>query len=274
MAKEQYDEFPFKVGEIQFLFFIDGGFYQSEGYFSTPHLHSFTELIYVAQGKVRVKILNDDILLEEGSLLALPRETEHEVRALSGASFTFLAFWDEANLITKPCHISPFPVGDVFLRLLDYYYGNSIYKYELICACLTEICVHLIQAVRTPESKPKSFIEGQKTRLYTIEYYIRSNYKNAPSLSALAKSLHLSLSQTDRAIRKLYGKSFSEKVRALRIEEAKSLLTTTTLPVAKIALNLGYANAHNFHTAFKKETGVTPGEYRRQAKKQQSAMIG
>ncbi|MBR2611549.1 MAG: helix-turn-helix transcriptional regulator [Clostridia bacterium] len=266
MAREQYDEFPLKVGEIQFLFFIDGGFYQSEGYFSTPHLHSFTELIYVARGKVCVKVSNKEILLEEGSLLALPRETEHEVRALSGASFTFLAFWDEANFIEELCHISPFPVGDVFLRLLDYYYGNSVYKYELICACLTEICVHLIQAVHAPEIASRPLMEGQKTRHYTIEYYIRSNYKNAPSLSALAKSLHLSLSQTDRTVRQIYGMSFSEKVRALRMEEAKSLLTTTTLPVAKIALNLGYANAHNFHTAFKKETGITPGEYRRQAK--------
>lgn len=270
MAKKQYDEFPLKVGEIQFLFFIDGGFYQSEGYFSTPHLHSFSELIYVAKGQVCVRTTDREIFLAKGSLLALPRETEHEVLALSGASFTFLAFWDETHLLKELCHISPFPVGDVFLRLLDYYYGNSAYKYELICACLTEICVHLIEAVSTPEIAPKSLIEGRKTRHYTIEYYIRSSYKNNPSLAELAKTLHLSLSQTDRTVRQIYGMSFSEKVRALRIEDAKILLSTTSHAITKIASDLGYTTAHNFHSAFKKVTGITPGEYRQQARAKRS----
>ena len=62
------------------------------------------------------------------------------------------------------------------------------------------------------------------------------------------------------------GASFFEYVNQLRIEEAKRLLTETTrsdLHVIEAAYMVGFNNKVSFNTAFKKATGMTPTEYRR-----------
>ena len=49
---------------------------------------------------------------------------------------------------------------------------------------------------------------------------------------------------------------------ALRQEEARRLLATTTLKVSQVGSRVGYADPNYFITAFKKQEGVTPTEYR------------
>ena len=40
-------------------------------------------------------------------------------------------------------------------------------------------------------------------------------------------------------------------------------LTDTNHTVSQIAYNIGFQDAHNFSTAFRKLTGMTPGQYRK-----------
>ena len=263
MQKNEYEEFSLNLGGAEFLYFIDGGFYRGEGYYSEPHRHSFCELIYVAEGSITLSVGDKKYCLHEGELFALPQETEHTVSAPVGASFTFLAFWDKASVLNQVYLISKFRAGNTFLRLLDYYYSQSTYRYELIHSCLVEISVHLLEALKKGDSGKAHHETGRNTRLYAIEYYMHARYRDNPSLEELAKTLHLSISQTDRTVRKLYGVSFTERIRMLRIEEAKSLLLTTDEPIYQIATSLGYATPSNFHLAFKQVTGKAPGEFRK-----------
>lgn len=264
MHKNTYEEFLLNLGSAEFLFFIDGGFYRGEGYYSEPHRHSFCELIYVAEGSITLSVGDKKYCLHEGELFALPQETEHTVSAPVGSSFTFLAFWDKASVLNQVYHIPKFRAGNTFLRLLDYYYSQSSYRYELIHSCLVEISVHLLEALKMDGVGRVHHEAGRNTRLYIIEYYMQTHYRESPSLEELAKTLHLSLSQTDRAVRRLYGVSFTERIRMLRIEEAKNLLLSTDFPIYQIASSLGYATPSNFHLAFKQVTGKAPGEFRKE----------
>ncbi|MNJ00613.1 HTH-type transcriptional activator Btr [compost metagenome] len=49
------------------------------------------------------------------------------------------------------------------------------------------------------------------------------------------------------------------------MEEAKGLLSRTTLLVSDISDRLGYTDMGHFSSNFKKYTGITPTEYRRRA---------
>lgn len=53
-------------------------------------------------------------------------------------------------------------------------------------------------------------------------------------------------------------------VQQLRIEEAKRRLERTDEPVEKIGWLVGYEDPAFFRRLFKRVTGVTPGQYRRQ----------
>ena len=50
----------------------------------------------------------------------------------------------------------------------------------------------------------------------------------------------------------------------LRMDEAKRLLRETKQSIVAIALDLGYSNPSHFAQLFRRETGFSPSDYRRQ----------
>ena len=54
-----------------------------------------------------------------------------------------------------------------------------------------------------------------------------------------------------------------EYTQNLRIEEAKRLLETGDMPVDDISIEAGYEDASFFRRLFKRQTGLTPSQYRR-----------
>ncbi|MNJ62772.1 DNA-binding transcriptional regulator AraC [compost metagenome] len=55
------------------------------------------------------------------------------------------------------------------------------------------------------------------------------------------------------------------------MEEVKRLLINTSAPLKEIIEQVGYLDAPNFIRKFKKETGVTPGQYRKLNANQENA---
>ena len=49
---------------------------------------------------------------------------------------------------------------------------------------------------------------------------------------------------------------------SMKMEEAKRLLAVTKKSAAEIALYLGYSSQSYFVKVFKRQFGITPGEYR------------
>lgn len=86
------------------------------------------------------------------------------------------------------------------------------------------------------------------------------------SLEKLANTLNASKHHVSQVINEHLGVTFFEYVNQLRVEEAKRLLAETTrsdLHVIEAAYMVGFNNKVSFNTAFKKATGMTPTEYRR-----------
>jgi AraC-like DNA-binding protein len=86
------------------------------------------------------------------------------------------------------------------------------------------------------------------------------------SLEKLAHALKSSKHHVSQVINEHIGVSFFEYINQLRIEEAKQLLAETTrssLHVIEVAYTVGFNNKVSFNSAFKKATGMTPTEYRR-----------
>ena len=59
------------------------------------------------------------------------------------------------------------------------------------------------------------------------------------------------------------GTSYREVLDDVREVMARKYLSESELPLLDVALLLGYSDATAFHRAFKRWTGVTPGEFRR-----------
>jgi AraC-like DNA-binding protein len=83
------------------------------------------------------------------------------------------------------------------------------------------------------------------------------------SLEAVAEMLN----QSERTLKRQLaqeGTTFSDILEDMRRQEAIRLLLNTTESLDRIAEALGYSDVANFNRAFKRWTGTTPGQYRRE----------
>ena len=85
------------------------------------------------------------------------------------------------------------------------------------------------------------------------------------SLTRLADCMETSPHYLSQAINGHLGKNFFDFVNEYRIEEAKSRIAhipSGRMNVLGIALDSGFSSKSAFYTAFKRYTGMTPGEYK------------
>jgi AraC-like DNA-binding protein len=82
-----------------------------------------------------------------------------------------------------------------------------------------------------------------------------------PTLSELAALFKLSVRQLTRGFRASRGCSIGDYVANSRIERAKRLLASDQ-SIKTIAYALGFNSSSGFCFAFRRATGMTPGEFR------------
>ena len=84
------------------------------------------------------------------------------------------------------------------------------------------------------------------------------------SLKKLAKALNSAPTSLNRVFQQHFNTSPINYFISLRIEAAKSLLINTNMQIQEIAQNTGYSNALYFSSEFKKRTGMSLREFRRE----------
>lgn len=92
--------------------------------------------------------------------------------------------------------------------------------------------------------------------------YINEHYAESFSNTFLANMCNLSLGRFEHIFKTELGVSPGAYRQRLRIENAKSLLFSTTLSVFEISRLVGFTDQLYFSRIFKSKTGVSPVEYR------------
>ncbi len=82
------------------------------------------------------------------------------------------------------------------------------------------------------------------------------------SVGVLCDELGMSRSYLSKIMKKGFGVGFVEYLAGYRVERAKELLRSTDKKLAEIAELVGYADHRYFGAIFKRETGLTPTEFR------------
>ncbi len=105
-----------------------------------------------------------------------------------------------------------------------------------------------------------------------IMAYIDENYADyALSLESIAEKYAVSASYFSRSFKEKAGINFSKYLWQKRLDEVMRQLKCSGDPLKDIIARVGYLDAPNFIRKFKKETGMTPGQYRKLYGNQESA---
>ncbi len=85
------------------------------------------------------------------------------------------------------------------------------------------------------------------------------------TMSGLARDLRISPRHLSQIINELFGRNFCEFINGYRIEESKRLLSDPAREgrsILDIAYDVGFNSKSTFNSAFKKQTGMKPSEFR------------
>lgn len=115
------------------------------------------------------------------------------------------------------------------------------------------------------ESACRHLIGGQdasgKEIVYRVKAYIREFCSSDLTLNAISEKYHINPIYFSRIFKTYVGESFNSYITRVRMEEARSLMGTTSLRLQEIAEIVGYDDSKYFSKVFKKFFGVSPSQY-------------
>lgn len=103
-----------------------------------------------------------------------------------------------------------------------------------------------------------------KEPFYLLVDHINANLHKKLSVSELCRQFYISKNILYKKMEETFHCTVNEYITNRRVEAAQNLLCTTPLPVYKICEQVGIENYQYFCRRFKKETGLTPLQYRKQ----------
>jgi len=168
-------------------------------------------------------------------------------------------------------------VAEVYKEILSlFYFGTHSYSIlipdqysELLCqlelyGTIEEAIGHLKDYMITSLRhwlEEKKYIESKPIRI--AKRYIGENYYLPLTLEMVSKEIGFNPTYFSGMFKKETEMNFSEYLKEVRIENAKTLLLNTSKTVEDISYDVGYADNKYFSRLFKKLTGVTPTEFRK-----------
>jgi len=161
------------------------------------------------------------------------------------------------------CELSPTPISSVALplRRLGYEAARMVELHITGGALPTE-------AIRLPPSgivtrRSTDVIAVQDHTLARAVGYISAHATEPINVCSVAKASGASRRYLERRFKTLLGRTPREEILRVRVGLAKRLLSETLLPMTEIAESSGFTDSKMMCSAFSRDTGQTPSEFRR-----------
>lgn len=263
---------------------------------STPetdyHDHNFLELTYVVQGRANHLIGERSSVIGEGdyfivdygvrhkysqigqtpfvviNCLFLPRlidETLADCRRFQELADNYLIKFSYRNLTDRPTdliyHDRDGHIGKLFNRLSKEYNQKQAGYHEMMRCQLIEILIDTMRQVPQSASVP-----DWSGMVQYVTDQVNKNFMEKLSLSTLAQDCCYSLAYVSKVFKEEMGMTFQEYLQKVRIRESCRLLANTPKKISEICGLVGYSDVKFFNQIFKKQTGMTPREFRKQRK--------
>lgn len=127
-----------------------------------------------------------------------------------------------------------------------------------LCRCTLSAAKRLLYGVRQQEDYSRNRAIIWKANAFTLEHYTDPSF----SLEETANFVGLSKNYFTRFYSRETGIGFWSYVTRLRIDKAKLLLETSSLPMAEICARVGYDDVSYFSHRFKSLEGMSPRKFR------------
>ncbi len=225
--------------------------------------HDFWELVYVVRGSIWAAEEQHILQLHENMFILHKPLAFHRLWCdKEGASIKILSFTaggEATARLDRRSGVLPWHLRDLLIRtvdragaLLDGEQGERAAVAAGIACLLENIAQTAVSPL--PDQGRDDF-----ERLMAV---IHTHYRENLSLGDIAAQCHMSESKVKKVFRRVYDLGIMKYICKLRMREAGEMLADGT-GIDEICEILHFTDRNYFSYAFKRETGISPREYRR-----------
>ncbi|MFD1886797.1 AraC family transcriptional regulator [Paenibacillus wenxiniae] len=262
---------------------------QLPGVYIPFHMHQYIELTYVYRGQCTVSLLNQQMVMQQGDLILIDKQTPHRINATSTDDIIIdvklkrdylcasLSSRLASTNMTTPFLIHSLidrrrtngylyfkakpdrSLQPTLVQIMCEYFDRDFCSAELIdsyCSILfTELVRH--SSTGTGQEQP----ETRDRMVLDMLRYVREHYRDC-NLIELAAQFDYHPNYVSAFLKKETGHSFMDLLQMERLNRAALFLTNSEMAIPAIAEEVGYSSPSFFHKKFKERFGSTPSHYR------------
>lgn len=150
-------------------------------------------------------------------------------------------------------------------KLTFEHFSDEPYHVEMEEMYFDILFIKLARAFSTEQKAMQKLPAEKDSAIASIRQSIYSDPVVFSNVKYIAERAQMSCSGLQHLYKRLFGVTVSADIINSRLLRAKSLLSTTSLTVDRIAESCGYSCTYSFLRQFKERIGCTPTEFRKRA---------
>lgn len=176
-------------------------------------------------------------------------EQKYVLPFLSDKSFSYRVFNSKSNT-------------GIAKNLMAIYSLSREQPFAYEAEIMSRLCLCWIDIIRKKDFVSVS--DADYSRLKIILSFIHEHYSEKISLSQIADEVHLCSGECCRYFKKNMNCTIFEYINNYRLTESTTaLLSSSEIPISRIAYEYGFGSTSYYIEKFKKKTGMTPHAYRK-----------
>lgn len=234
------------------------------------HSHSFFEVHYVLSGSINYEFDGRCHEVGAGEAVVFAPGVLHRRRSASsdsvrlGITFkpdegehAFDKIRDRRAFVFTPDACAKNDLEGIFLEIDR----RSTHLPILVCNRVVGVLIELTESCGAREDGARD------VRVERAKRYVEDNKRLFLTCAEVAEYCHFNVKHLNRIFKAETGQTLLRYIHDVKREEAERLLKETDLTLVKVSEALGFRDEYYFNAFFRREVGVSPGEYRKLSKK-------
>lgn len=141
------------------------------------------------------------------------------------------------------------------------------YKKEIIEHLFSVFCYQMAGIISKEDDSSMNRMSRQEEIVFNFLTDLTTYYHTERMVEFYAERQSITTRHLSSVVKSITGKSASEIIALIVMNEAKVLLNSSEKPVSEVSSMLGFSDQYSFSHFFKKHLEVSPSQYRNQFKK-------
>lgn len=163
------------------------------------------------------------------------------------------------------CSLSPIPISSIEQLPHEVGYQAAAKLHRMMLGKITEENKLLVAPLGVDERLSTDTKFASDIVVQNAVGLIQQHFEHDLSIARIANELNVSRRSLEYRFRKCLNRTPAEELRRVRLRRVKQLLGSTHLSIEQIAITSGFKYPEAMIRTFKRELGLTPSQYRRQA---------